>query len=42
VLINTLARLNSDVIEIEEVLIGGINEDWPIEEAPDSPFALND
>lgn len=42
VLINTLARLNSDVLEIEEVLIGGINEDWPIEEDPDSPFALDD
>jgi hypothetical protein len=24
------------------VLIGGFNEDWPIEEAPDSPFALDD
>jgi len=24
------------------VLIGGINEDWPIEEAPDSPFTLDD
>jgi hypothetical protein len=42
VLINTLNQLNSDVLEIEEVLIGGINEDWPIEEAPDSPFALDD
>ncbi len=42
VLINTLAQLNSDVLEIEEVLIGGINEDWPIEEAPDSPFTLDD
>jgi hypothetical protein len=30
------------VLEIEEVLIGGINEDWPIEEAPDSPFTLDD
>ena len=39
VLINTLARLNSDVLEIETVFIGGINEDWPIEEQPDSPFA---
>jgi hypothetical protein len=30
------------VVEIEELLIGGINEDWPIEDDPDSPFATDD
>jgi hypothetical protein len=30
------------VVEIEELLIGGINEDWPIEDDPDSPFAIDD
>jgi hypothetical protein len=38
VLINTLGQLNGDVVEIEELLIGGLNEDWPIEDDPDSPF----
>lgn len=38
VLINALRQLNRDVVEIEELLIGGLNEDWPIEEQPDSVF----
>jgi hypothetical protein len=42
VLINALGQLNNDVVEIEELLIGGINEDWPIEDDPDSPFATDD
>jgi len=25
-------------VEIEELLIGGLNEDWPIEEQPESVF----
>lgn len=39
VLINALDRLNSDVVEIVELCIGGLNEDWPIEEEPDTLFA---
>ena len=39
VLINTLGRLNQDVLQIEELVIGGLNEDWPIEEEPESPFS---
>ena len=38
VLINTLLRLDRDILEIEELLIGGLQEDWPVEEEPDSPF----
>ncbi|CAK6692608.1 DUF3531 family protein [Synechococcus sp. CCY9201] len=38
VLLNALRQLNNDVVEIEEVVVGGINEDWPIEEQPDSLF----
>ncbi|MCT0225257.1 DUF3531 family protein [Synechococcus sp. CS-1328] len=38
VLLNALRQLNKDVVEIEEVVVGGINEDWPIEEQPDSLF----
>ena len=39
VLINALRQLNRDVVEVEELLIGGLNDDWPIEEQPDSVFA---
>jgi hypothetical protein len=27
------------VLLIEELVIGGLNEDWPIEEEPESPFS---
>jgi len=37
-LINALGQLNNDVLEIEELLIGGLNDDWPIEEQPDALF----
>ena len=40
VLINALRQLNSDVVEIEELRIGGENDDWPVEQHPDSPFPL--
>ena len=39
VLINTLRQLDNDVVEIDELLIGGVNEDWPIEEQVESMFA---
>lgn len=39
VLINALGQLNNDVLEIEELLIGGLNDDWPIEEQPEAMFA---
>jgi hypothetical protein len=32
VLINALRQIDRDVIEIEELVIGGVNEDWPVEE----------
>lgn len=40
VLINTLRQIDSDVVQIEELLIGGVNDDWPIEEHPDSLFPV--
>jgi hypothetical protein len=40
VLINALRQLDNDVLEIEELLIGGINEEWPIEDEPESLFPL--
>jgi len=38
VLINALRQLDTDVLQIEAVLVGGLNEDWPIEEDPDTLF----
>ena len=42
VLINSLGQLNRDVVEIEELLIGGENDDWPVEQHPDSLFPVED
>lgn len=36
VLINALRTLNQDVVRVEEVVIGGINSDWPVDEHPES------
>ncbi|MFM7312650.1 MAG: DUF3531 family protein [Cyanobium sp.] len=41
VLINALHCLDRDIVEIEALLVGGLQEDWPIEEEPDSPFLEN-
>ena len=38
VLINALRQLDTDVVQIAELVIGGINDDWPVEEHPDSVF----
>jgi len=38
VLINALRQLDTDVVQIEELLIGGVNEGWPVEDHPDSLF----
>ena len=36
VLINALRTLDQDVVRVEEVVIGGINSDWPVEEQSES------
>ncbi len=38
VLINALRQLDNDVVEIEEIVIGGVNDDWPVEEVPEALF----
>ena len=38
VLINALRQLDSDVVQIEELVVGGVNENWPVEDHPDSIF----
>ena len=37
--INTLRQISQEVVEIEQLLIGGVNEDWPIEEQSEAMFA---
>ena len=38
ILINALRQLDTDVVQIEEVVIGGVNDDWAVEEHPDQLF----
>ena len=38
VLINIFMQIDGDVLQIKEMLIGGVNEDWSVEEHPDSIF----
>ena len=38
VLINALRQLDSDVVQIEELVVGGVNENWLVEDHPDSVF----
>ena len=38
VLINALRQLDSDVVQLEELVVGGGNENWPVEDHPDSVF----
>ena len=38
VLINTLNQLDDNVVKLEEIFVGGANDDWPIEHHPDAIF----
>jgi len=42
VLINALGQLSTEVVEISELVIGGVNDDWPVEEQDDQLFPLAD
>ena len=42
VLINALRQIHVDFVQIEELLIGGINEDWTVENQPDAIFPSQD
>ena len=39
ILINALKQMDVDIVKIEELIIGGVNKDWPVEEHPDSIFS---
>ena len=38
VLINALRQVDIDFVQIDELLIGGVNEDWTVEDHPDAIF----
>ena len=38
ILINALRQLDADVVQLVELVVGGVNEDWPVEDHPDSVF----
>ncbi|WP_036903202.1 MULTISPECIES: DUF3531 family protein [Prochlorococcus] len=38
VLINMFLQITGDVVEVNQMLIGGSNDDWPVEEHPDAIF----
>ena len=40
VLINTLKQIDVDFVQIQELRIGGVNEDWPVDQHPDAVFNL--
>ena len=42
VLINSLHQLDIDVVQIKELIVGGVNDDWPVENHPDALFASGD
>ncbi len=42
VLINTLLQMDSDVVQIQELIIGGVNDDWEVADHPDSIFRKGD
>ncbi len=39
VLINTLKQIDVDFVQIEELLIGGVNDEWQVADHPDAIFS---
>ena len=42
VLINTLHQIDVDFVKIEELCIGGVNDDWSVNDHPDAIFTSRD
>ena len=42
ILINSLQQVNKDFVEISQIYIGGVNEDWPVEDHPDAIFTTSE
>ncbi len=41
VLINTINQIDGDAIHLKELVIGGVNDDWIVEDHPDAIFPSN-
>ncbi len=39
VLINALQQIDGDVLHLKQLFVGGINDDWDVEDHPDSLFS---
>ena len=39
ILINTFSQVDNDFVRIKEILIGGMNDNWPITDQPDLIFS---
>ena len=42
VLINSLQQIDVDIVQLEELIIGGVNEEWPVEDHPDAIFSTSE
>ncbi len=42
ILLNSLRQIDVDIIKIQTVFVGGVNEDWPVEDHPDAIFTSKD
>ena len=42
ILINALRQIHIDFVQIDELLIGGVNEDWTVEDHPDAIFSSHE
>ena len=41
ILLNSLKQVDNDFVQIPQIFIGGINEDWPTDDHPDAVFPSN-
>ena len=41
ILLNSLRQVDNDFVQISEIFVGGINNDWPVDEHPDAIFSSN-
>jgi hypothetical protein len=42
ILINALRQINSEYVSIKQLIIGGENEDWKVDDQSESKFVLRD
>ncbi len=42
ILINSLQQMDTDIVKLEKIFIGGMNDEWPTEDHPDAIFPRQD